>query len=185
LRERALLLPLRASQRKAPAQHGRRRAGKPVFAYAGREGRSFNATRGTACGDWRPRRAALDARSEHLLPCRATAARACVSGRAAIHGTCYRRLRYGAMQEEVRTWSRQHGIQHRAYLNHQWRRRACATMLPSPSTVNVAMAWRYDSRPHACQPWQHLFAAEIEGQWVPGTAHTNRVLMLILAGSSN
>lgn len=80
MRERALLLPLRASQRKAPAQHGRRRAGKPVFAYAGREGRSFNATRGTACGDWRPRRAALDARSEHLLPCRATAARgwACV-----------------------------------------------------------------------------------------------------------
>jgi hypothetical protein len=95
------------------------------------------------------------------------------------------RLRYGAMQEEVHTWSTQHGIQHRAYLNHQWRRRACATMLPSPSTVNVAMAWRYDSRPHACQPWQHLFAAEIEGQWVPGTAHTNRVLMLILAGSSN
>jgi hypothetical protein len=154
-----------------------------VFAYAGREGRSFNNP--TPATPAVIGRGALDAVNIYCRGGRLLRVRECVG--------CYTRhmLQEAALRRHAGGSTYALGVGSTACstlystgpISHQWRRRACATMAPSPFTVNVAMAWRYDSRPHACRPWQHLFAAEIEGRRVPGTGHANRVL--IHAGRSH
>jgi hypothetical protein len=141
----------------AGAGAGAGQQGQPVFAYAGREGRSFNATRGQALlpaviGGHA--RAALDAVNIYCRPGRLLRARAYV--RSTAHAA-HRRPRYGRRYTCRRSTSGQHieaPLRYTGRTVNQWRLRACATVLPSPSAVNVAMAWRCNSRPHACPPWQ-------------------------------
>ena len=183
---RAWFEPLRLAQRKA--QYGRRRATSRSFAYAGKgrqtrqiiqRNHSWHRLPLLVIGGHASTDAPHGSSSEHPLPRRATAA--CTHVRARVRACCSlggpRHMRqqrmiiestirhaYTCMQEE----QQQHieANNSAVYCIQQggsclgWRLRAGATLMPWPSAMNVAMAWRYSSRPHACQPWQSV---------VPGT----------------
>ena len=84
--------------------------------------------------------------------CARVGVRACVLLSTA-HATD-RRRRYGMRHANNNAIHAGGAHQGSAPLYRRWRPRACATAMPCPSTANVATAWRYSSRPHACQPWQ-------------------------------